>query len=113
MWGGWPYHVLGLAHYRAGHFAEAVTQATKSIAADRKWHASIMNWPVLAMAHHRLHHAAEAQQWLEKSKQEWRRLSPLLRSPDGLRVLPSTSRDWDESWHAWTTFEILFREASL
>jgi tetratricopeptide (TPR) repeat protein len=74
-----------------------------------------MNYPVLALAHHRLGHAAEARHWLEKSKQEWRRLSPLLRSSGSLTVLPHAPPHWwrSNAWHDWPTFEVLFREASL
>jgi tetratricopeptide (TPR) repeat protein len=109
----WECHVLGLVHYRAGQFDEAIAQANKSITLNPTWHGSISNWPVLALAYHRLGHAAEAKQWLEKSKQEWHRLSPLPRSADGLTALPSLSAPWYENWHDWLTFEILFGEASL
>jgi tetratricopeptide (TPR) repeat protein len=109
----WQYHLLGLAHYRAGQFAEAIAATNKSEALGLNWPAHFLNWPVLAMAHHRLGHTAEARQWLEKSTQEWRRLSPVVRSPDGPMVLPSSSGHWTVFWHDWPTFEILLREASV
>ncbi len=109
----WQRHILGLAHYRAGHFTEAEAEASKSNTLIPDWPSRIMNWPVLALAHHRLGHTAEAKQWLEKSKQEWRRLSPLTRSPGSSIILPSTSGHWYETGHDWLVFEILCREASL
>jgi tetratricopeptide (TPR) repeat protein/serine/threonine protein kinase len=109
----WQSHILGLAHYRAGQFAEAIAQASKFNTLNSAWHARVTSGPVLAMTHHRLGHAAEARQWLEKSQQEWCRLSPLMHSPGGATVLPSRSSPWTETWQDWPTFEILLREASL
>jgi|GEM_PF-860572 len=115
----WLCHLLGLAHYRAGQFVEAIAQAsnsnTLSNTPQKGWPAHIANGPVLAMAHHRLGHAAEAHRWLEKSREEWRRLSPLMHSLGGMTVFPSTSWHWSEAyaWQDWPTFEILLREASV
>jgi tetratricopeptide (TPR) repeat protein len=110
----WWSHVLALTHYRAGHFADAIAQADKSNALSPTWSSNIFNGPVLAMAHHRLGHAAEARKWLDQSMAEWRRLSPLPRSPGGLAVLPSSpSEYWPKFWHDWLTFEILLHEASV
>jgi tetratricopeptide (TPR) repeat protein len=106
----WPYHELGLAHYRAGHFAEAIAQANKSDKQNPNWPGHINNWPVLAMAHQRLGHTALARQWLDKSTAEWRRLSPLARSVGDTTVVPSS---FGLIWFDWPMFEILLREASL
>ncbi len=109
----WWHLVLALTHYRAGRFAEAIAHANQSTAPNPSWMSKLQSWPVLAMAHHRLGHAAESRKWLDQSLAEWRRLSPLLRSPDSRIVLPSTSGDWNKYWHDWLTFEVLLREASL
>ncbi len=111
--GEWWCHVLGLADYRAGQFAEAISQARKSIAANPTWAARIMNWPIVAMSHHRLGHAEEARRWLATATAEWRRLSPLMHGPDARTVVPGPSEYWDKWWIDWPTFEILLREASL
>jgi tetratricopeptide (TPR) repeat protein len=109
----WQSHLLGLAHYRIGAFAEAENQASKSNSSSPTWESRILNWPVLALTHHRLGHAAEAREWLEKSKQEWHRLSPLTRTPGESTILPSSTGHWHETWHDWLVFTILLREASL
>jgi serine/threonine protein kinase/tetratricopeptide (TPR) repeat protein len=109
----WQCMVLGLAHYRAGQFAEAEAQANKSSATSPTWESRILNWPVLALAHHRMGHTSEAKQWLDKSKQQWRRLSPLTRSARGSTIMPSSTGHWHETWHDWLVFQILLREASL
>jgi uncharacterized protein HemY len=58
-------HTLGLAHYRAGQFDEAIRQLHKSVAG--RWSANAANWLVLAMAHRRLGHADEAQKWFDRA----------------------------------------------
>jgi choice-of-anchor C domain-containing protein len=109
----WHCHVLGLAHHRAGQFAEAIAQASKSESLNPNWQARCLNWPVLAMAHHRLGHAAESRKWLEKSTAEWRRLSPLMHSLNNTTVIPSSDTKWQAAWSDWPTFEVLLREASV
>ncbi len=109
----WQCMILGLAHYRAGQFAEAEAQANKSSTTSPTWESRILNWPVLALTHHRQGHTAEAKEWLNKCKQEWRRLSPLTRSADGSTILPSSAGHWYETWHDWLVFQILLREASF
>jgi serine/threonine protein kinase/Flp pilus assembly protein TadD len=54
-------HTLGLAHYRAGQFDDAIKHLHSSIAG--KWNANAANWLVLAMAHHGSGRIDEAQQW--------------------------------------------------
>jgi serine/threonine-protein kinase len=65
----WHLHTLALAHYRAGHFQEAVYHAQESLAIDPNWLAHVDNWFVLAMAHHALGDQAEARQWFDKAQQ--------------------------------------------
>lgn len=108
----WLMHVLGLAHYRAGQFTEAIAKASKSNTHSAPWPTHIVNLPVLAMAHHGLGHAAEARQFLDKAQEEWRRLSPLMRSLGSMTDLPATSKFWHENWYDWSTFELLLHEAS-
>jgi serine/threonine protein kinase/Flp pilus assembly protein TadD len=56
-------HTLGLAHYRAGHFDDAIKHLHMSIAA--KWNANAANWLVLAMAHQRTGQTGDAQKWFD------------------------------------------------
>jgi tetratricopeptide (TPR) repeat protein len=58
-------HALGLAHYRAGQFDEAIEQMHRSI--EGNWNANAANWLVLAMAHQRLGHADEARKWFDQA----------------------------------------------
>jgi tetratricopeptide (TPR) repeat protein len=58
-------HTLGLAHYRAGQFDEAIRQLHRSV--EGNWSANAANWLVLAMAHQRLGRADEARQWFDKA----------------------------------------------
>ncbi len=109
----WGSHVLGMSHYRAGRYEEAIEQAKQSTAPNPSWRSKHMNWPLLAMAHHRLGHAEEARKWLDRALEEWRRLSPLPRSPGDLQILPSPADVWHKYWHDWLTFEILLREATV
>jgi len=60
-------HTLGLAHYRAGRFDEAVRRLEESIRAEPGWAGAPLNSLALAMAHHRLGHADESRRWLGKA----------------------------------------------
>jgi tetratricopeptide (TPR) repeat protein/predicted Ser/Thr protein kinase len=64
---GWHLHALGLAHYRAGQFDEAIRRLRESLERDPNWPAQAVNWLVLAMAHHRLGRAEEARRWLDRA----------------------------------------------
>jgi serine/threonine protein kinase/Flp pilus assembly protein TadD len=58
-------HTLGLAHYRAGRFDEAIRQLNKSV--EGNWNANAANWLVLAMAHQRLGQSDEARKWFDRA----------------------------------------------
>src|SRR5262249_12907433 len=66
----WYLHTLGLAHYRAGQFDEAVRRLQESTALTPAWAADVDNWLALALAQHRLDHEEEARRWLDKAM-EW------------------------------------------
>jgi serine/threonine protein kinase/WD40 repeat protein/tetratricopeptide (TPR) repeat protein len=61
-------HVLGLAHYRAGQFEEAVRHCRQSLSTSPEWIGLSLNWPVLALAHQQLGNQDEARKWLEKTR---------------------------------------------
>jgi serine/threonine protein kinase/tetratricopeptide (TPR) repeat protein len=70
----WSPHVLGLAHYRAGHYEKALEALNKGLKGRasaqgevRYW--DVADWLVLALAHQRLNHSAEARQWLDRAQQ--------------------------------------------
>jgi WD40 repeat protein/Flp pilus assembly protein TadD len=62
----WYLHTLGLAHYRAGNYQDAVTQFETSLKNDANW-GHVVDWLGLAMAYQRLEKPDEAQKWLEKA----------------------------------------------
>jgi hypothetical protein len=93
----WNLHVLGLAHYRAGQFNEAVQRCNQSVREFPEW-GHVLNWLVLAMAHHRLGHGDQAAEWLKQAAL-WRAAIPAgqeapLPAQDGLE------------------FQVLFSEAT-
>jgi tetratricopeptide (TPR) repeat protein/WD40 repeat protein len=61
----WYHHIVALAHYRAGHWDQAIEECQKSLEID--WDGQVLNWLLLAMAHHQLNHADQSRQWLEKA----------------------------------------------
>jgi serine/threonine protein kinase len=63
----WNFYIAGLAYYRAGSYAEAITCLSRSDDSRPSWNSTALNWPVLAMAHHRLGHVDEARRWLDRS----------------------------------------------
>jgi serine/threonine protein kinase len=103
--GAWKLFLLGEAHYRAGHYRQAVGLLRDSLAADPRWQDRIVNYPVLAMAHHRLGQPREARQALDdaaRAYEEWiQSLSKLY--PD-LRSI---------QWGGWVGFQVHYREARL
>jgi eukaryotic-like serine/threonine-protein kinase len=63
----WSEHVLGLALYRAGRFAEAETVLLRGLDRDPNWEVQVLDWLVLAMAQQRLKRPGEARRWLERA----------------------------------------------
>jgi serine/threonine protein kinase/tetratricopeptide (TPR) repeat protein len=59
------WNTLGVAHYRAGHWQEAIKALTKCMDLSKGGDAS--DWFFLAMAHERLGHKEEARQWFERA----------------------------------------------
>ena len=101
----WTEHVLGLALYRAGRFAEAETLLLGSLDRDPGWDFQILDWLVLSMAQQRLGRPGEARRWLERAE-GW--VAARLRGrPGGVdRAIP-------ENWH-WRDgilLHLLLREA--
>ncbi len=108
----WRHGDLALACYRAGQFDRAIAQATLAVG-NPNGTARILGWHVLAMAHHRLGHTAEARRWLAQARAFWHQESPLDADCGALSVLPTSSLHWQEHWHDWPTFHVLFHEATL
>jgi uncharacterized protein HemY len=59
------WNTLGVAHYRAGHWQEALTALTESMRMRKG--GGPHDWFVLAMVHWRLGHRVEAQHWYNRA----------------------------------------------
>jgi tetratricopeptide (TPR) repeat protein len=102
-WRAAALHVLGLAHYRAGQFEQAVRRSQESL---EKYPRSCpyLNWPVLAMGYHRLGQQKEARKWLNKTV-EWYNRQTAGRAKNDM---PPPARVSAENW---LEFQVLLREA--
>jgi tetratricopeptide (TPR) repeat protein len=63
-WAGTAWNTLGMAHYRAGHWQEAIAAVEKSI--ELRGDKSYMDFLLLSMAHRQLGHLEEARRWYKK-----------------------------------------------
>jgi WD40 repeat protein/tetratricopeptide (TPR) repeat protein len=94
----WYLHTLGLAHYRAGHFAAAIEHLEKSNAGD--WGAAkTLNNLVLALAYHRLGQEPKARALLDEAEQWWKGVEAAKNQSTALVLTDRVS------------FELLLREA--
>jgi tetratricopeptide (TPR) repeat protein len=98
----WMLHVLGTAHYRAGHFEDAIRICTESLDSDPDWVSRSTNFPILAMAHHKLGHVAESQDALRQAMVAYERWTEQMLNSEGPWVvnqgasekLPIDPLDW-------------------
>jgi len=86
----WYLHALGVAHYRAGHFEEAIHRLEESIAGGWGEEGKAQNRLVLAMANQRLGHVAKARALLDEVFRWWNTVEAA--KIDGAASLPAT--DW-------------------
>ncbi len=93
----WFVLAKGMADYRDGRFASAVTWLGKSLATDsERLSRDAMAHLFLAMAHHQLGRTEEARQSLGTATKMMAQKSP---------------GDADIDWHDWLMFQIVRREA--
>jgi tetratricopeptide (TPR) repeat protein len=90
--GGWISYTLALAHYRAGHYQEAIRHCQQSAEADPGGNYTALNWSLLAMAHHRLGNADEAGVCLEKAERATIAVDPAWSDPLELSLLRDEAR---------------------
>jgi tetratricopeptide (TPR) repeat protein len=101
----WSEHVLGLALYRAGRFAEADARLRTSLDRDPRWDHHVLDWLVLAMAQQQRGRPDEARRWLERAE-SWV-AARLHGRPGGLdRAVPG---NWH--WRDGILLHQLLREA--
>jgi WD40 repeat protein/tetratricopeptide (TPR) repeat protein/serine/threonine protein kinase len=99
----WHLYILGMAHYRASHYKQAIRVLHESIDADSNWQSIGLDWFVLAMAHHRLGQKKEARDWLDKAVQAMDKMNQQRFQRDALTL--------GITWWDWVEFELLRREA--
>jgi serine/threonine protein kinase/Flp pilus assembly protein TadD len=111
----WYHYVVGIAHYRAGHYEQAIHRLRESLDMDPNWPARGINYPVLAMAHHRLGQEVEARQALQEADRfikQWTREWCANPGENWVIDLGATSfgPGW---WFDWLECQLYYREAKL
>ncbi|HEX5105722.1 MAG TPA: tetratricopeptide repeat protein, partial [Pirellulaceae bacterium] len=99
-------HTLGLAHYRAGQFEEAVRRFHEAIDANPGWTGQVVNWLGLALAYHCQGQTDEARRWYDKALEWIDRVAP-NGNRDSLTPPPGVHD------HEWLASRLLRREAEL
>ena len=99
----WSLTEQGALAYRAGRFQEAVPLLERSLRANPKPGAAVLNWLWLALAHQRLGKAEEARRWLGKA-QAW-----LDQYGDGMPA--RAEAEVGLHLHNWLEAHVLRREA--
>lgn len=99
----WSLTVQGSLAYRSGRFIDAIPLFERSIAADDKPGAAVLNWLWLAMAHEKLGHADEARRWLKKATSWLDQLGD---------EIPPNSDTFSFHLHNWLEAQVLSREAA-
>jgi tetratricopeptide (TPR) repeat protein len=98
-------NTLGLAHYRAGQYEQALARFNQVNEVDPNWPP---NWPLLAMAHHRLGHVEEARRWLNRADQGHEAAAREALAGTALELrIPSAGTHWQH----WAYFRLFRQEA--
>jgi serine/threonine protein kinase/tetratricopeptide (TPR) repeat protein len=103
------WHALGAAHYRAGHFKEAIRCFREQKKAHPDWPGQCMNNSFLALANYRLGQTDEARQWLDKSDQWLEQANRQLALEQG--GFPAKLSRASIYPADWLTVQVLRREA--
>jgi tetratricopeptide (TPR) repeat protein len=65
---------LGMAHYRAAQFNDALARLEEAVRVDPTWtHRTCVTGLALALVHHRLGHEEQAREWLERTVEQLER----------------------------------------
>jgi serine/threonine-protein kinase len=99
----WSLTEQGALCCRSGRFADAIPLFERSIAANPKEGAAVINWLWLAIAHDKLGHADEAKRWLKKATTWLDQLGP---------EFPPNPERLSFHLHSWLEAQILLREAA-
>jgi WD40 repeat protein/Flp pilus assembly protein TadD len=90
---GYHLHTLGLLHYRAGDYEEAIKQFQKALTLDPKWPGQPLNHLGLALAYHGLGKPDEARKWWAKAK-HWMDEEPHQPAKEWGTSFPMHPHDW-------------------
>jgi eukaryotic-like serine/threonine-protein kinase len=107
----WYLRVLGLAHYRAGQYEEAVWRLRESLWPDAN--SGRINYPVLAMAYHRLGRRDEARKALDEAGGAIDRWTEEMYQ-SGLghwEIHQGATGFWPFGWLEWLECQLHYREA--
>jgi serine/threonine-protein kinase len=99
----WIAYALGVAHYRAGQFEQAVQRCHLSLALNPIWQVQALNGPILAMAHHRLGQDRQARKALaEAARARDRAVREMYQAAVGF---------WPIAYGDWLESQLHYREA--
>ncbi len=99
----WSLTEQGALCCRSGRFVDAIPLLERSIEANPKPGAAVLNWLWLAIAHDKLGHAEEAQRWFKKATSWLDELGP---------EMPTNPEKLSFHLHSWLEAQILRREAA-
>jgi tetratricopeptide (TPR) repeat protein len=109
-------YVLGIAHYRAGQYPQAVRRLRASLVGYPNWSLRALSYPVLAMAHHRLGQATEARQALGEAAKAIDRWTQEMYQRPGktywVHHLGAVGH-WPIAWWDWLECRFYYREAKV
>ncbi|HVA46391.1 MAG TPA: protein kinase [Pirellulales bacterium] len=106
--------LLGVAHYRAGQFEQAVGRLRESLDAKPDFAVREIAYPVLAMAHYRLGQSDDARQALHATVQTIDRWTQdRYESQSGAWVTHrGAEAAWPIAWCDWLECDLYYREAA-
>jgi tetratricopeptide (TPR) repeat protein len=99
----WSVHLVGLAHYRAGHYQRAIEWFDKGLKEDPNWEERVYHWLLLAMAHHRLGHAREARKWMDLAEKWFAGVEESRKKGSSVPL--------GGLWRGWLLVKMVHREA--
>ncbi|WP_422931719.1 tetratricopeptide repeat protein [Singulisphaera sp. PoT] len=97
----WSLTEQGALAQRAGHPSEAIPLLEKSLRANDRPGAAILDWLWLALAHRSRHAEDQARPWITRAE-EWLKLQG--------EAMPANAGDMDLHFHNWLEAQVLSRE---
>ncbi len=109
-------YVLGIAHYRAGQYPQAVRQLRQSLVSNPNWSGRALSYPVLAMAHHRLGQPADARQALGEAVKALDQWTEAMYQHPGDKPWVNhlgAAGHWPIAWWDWMECRFYYHEAKV